>query len=65
MSLSDKHTKWLIGSIVAIIIIVSIGANYKSFNNFDWNNVLNLKTYPIDDKPKETDFDKIFNPQKK
>jgi hypothetical protein len=64
MSMIDKDTKWLLASIIAIIIIVSIGVNYKNFNSFDFNNIFNIKTYPKDEKPKESDFDKLFNPKK-
>jgi hypothetical protein len=57
----DKDTRWLLGSITAIIIIAVLATNYQNFKIDNLNNIFNIKTYPKDEKSKTNDLDKLIN----
>jgi hypothetical protein len=59
----DKNTRWLLGSVAAIIIIAIIATNYQNFTFSSFESLFNIKTYPKDTKSNNNldDLNKALN----
>lgn len=42
----DKDTKWLIVCSIIIILFTIFGSNFTYFSSLNWQEILNIKTYP-------------------
>jgi hypothetical protein len=57
----NKDVKWLLASIVIIVLITSIALNYENISKLNYKDFFNVKTYPKEEQKKENDLDKILN----
>lgn len=58
--MKDKDT-WILVGAITFLVLASVGyANFKDIKNFNFNDLLNAKSYPATDKPNQLNTDQII-----